>query len=46
MEIAGLYDPAANSLIMDMWLNSNGHEISNIFNKIKKINYRKMLKKF
>ena len=37
MEIAGLYDPAANSLIMDMWLNSNGHEISNIFNKIKKI---------
>ena len=33
----GLYDPAENSLIMNMWLNSNGHEIVNIFNKIKKI---------
>ena len=37
IDIVGLYDPAENSLIMNMWLNSNGHEIVNIFNKIKKI---------
>jgi hypothetical protein len=37
IEIAGLYDPAENGLTMDMWLNSNGHEILNLFNKIKKI---------
>ena len=32
IDIVGLYDPAENSLIMNMWLNSNGHEIVNIFN--------------
>ena len=37
VEIVGLYDPAENGLTMDMWLNSNGHEIINLFNKIKKI---------
>ena len=37
IDIDGLYDPAENSLIMNMWRNSNGHEIINIFNKIKKI---------
>ena len=35
--IVGLYDPAENGLTIDMWLNSNGHEIVNLFNKIKKI---------
>ena len=35
IKIAGLYDPAENGLTMDMWLNSNGYEIINIFNKIK-----------
>jgi len=35
--IVGLYDPAENGLLIDMWLNSNGHEIVNIFNKIKDI---------
>ncbi len=37
IEIVGLYDPAENGLLIDMWLNSNGHEIVNIFNKIKDI---------
>ena len=37
IEIDGLYDPAENGLTMNMWRNSNGHEIINIFNKIKKI---------
>mgnify|MGYP001396423015 FL=1 len=37
IEIAGLYDPAENGLTMDMWLNSSGYEILNIFDKIKKI---------
>ena len=37
IDIAGLYDPQENNLTMDMWLNSNGEQILNIFNKIKKI---------
>ena len=41
LEIAGLYDPAKNGLKIDMWTNSNGHEILNLFNKIKKIKLSK-----
>ena len=37
IDIAGIYDPQENNLTMDMWLNSNGEQILNIFNKIKKI---------
>ena len=36
-QIVGLYDPADNGLVIDMWLNSNGIEIIELFNKIKKI---------
>ena len=37
IEIAGLYDPVENGLTIDMWSNSNGEQILNLFNKIKKI---------
>tara|TARA_B100000315_G_scaffold146719_1_gene135665 strand:- start:2807 stop:4582 length:1776 start_codon:yes stop_codon:yes gene_type:complete len=37
INIAGLYDPEENDLTIDMWSNSNGEEILNLFNKIKKI---------
>ena len=37
IEIVGLYDPAENGLTINMWNNSNGHEILTLFNKIKKI---------
>jgi len=37
INIAGLYDPEENGLTIDMWSNSNGEEIINLFNKIKKI---------
>ena len=37
IDIAGIYDPQENNLTMDMWINSNGEQILNIFNKIKKI---------
>ena len=33
-----MYDPSENSLSMDMWSNSDGEKILNLFNKIKKIN--------
>ena len=36
-EIAGLYDPGENGLVIDMWSNSNGDQIKNIFDRIKKI---------
>ena len=37
IEIAGLYDPAENGLKIDMWSNSNGKQILELFNKIKEI---------
>ena len=37
INVAGLYDPEENDLTIDMWSNSNGEEILNLFNKIKKI---------
>jgi len=37
IKIVGLYDPAENGLTINMWNNSNGHEILTLFNKIKKI---------
>jgi hypothetical protein len=37
INIAGIYDPQENNLTMDMWSNSNGEQILNIFSKIKKI---------
>ena len=37
-EIVGLYDPAENGLDVNMWSNSNGDEILDIFKRINKIN--------
>ena len=40
-EIIGLYDPAENGLDINMWSNSNGDQILNIFQRINKINLSK-----
>ena len=37
IEIVGLYDPAENGLDINMWSNSDGDQILNIFNRISKI---------
>ncbi len=37
IEIAGLYDPAENGLTINMWSNSDGVQILNLFNKIQAI---------
>ena len=38
IEIIGLYDPSENDLQIDMWSNSDGNKILDIYNKIDKIN--------
>jgi hypothetical protein len=38
IEIYGLYDPEKNGLTIDMWSNSDGIKILDLFEKIKKIN--------
>ena len=38
IKIIGLYDPAENGLDINMWSNSNGDQILNIFKRINKIN--------
>ena len=37
IEIVGLYDPAANGLDINMWINSDGEQILKLFNNINKI---------
>ena len=37
IKVTGLYDPEENDLTIDMWSDSNGEQILNLFNKIKKI---------
>jgi len=37
IEIVGLYDPAVNGLDINMWSNSDGDQILNIFERINKI---------
>jgi len=37
IDIVGLYDPAENGLDINMWSNSNGEQIMNIFKRINKI---------
>ena len=37
INVAGLYDPKQNGLTIDMWSNSDGKEILNLLNDIKKI---------
>ena len=46
INLAGIYDPAENGLSITMWSNSDGNEITKIFNRIKKLIYLMMLKKF
>ena len=41
IEIVGLYDPAENGLNINMWSNSNGDQILNIFKRINKIKLSK-----
>ena len=38
IQIVGLYDPSENGLDINMWSNSNGDQILNIFKRINKIN--------
>ena len=38
IKIIGLYDPAENGLTMQMWRNSNGKELKEIFASLDKIN--------
>ena len=38
IKIVGLYDPEENGLDINMWSNSNGDQILNIFKRINKIN--------
>jgi len=41
VKIIGLYDPAENGLNINMWSNSNGDQIINIFKRINKLNLSK-----
>jgi len=41
IEIIGLYDPAENGLDINMWANSNGDQILNIFKRINRIKLSK-----
>ena len=41
IKIVGLYDPAENGLDINMWSNSNGDQILNIFKRINKIDLSK-----
>ena len=41
VKIIGLYDPAENGLDINMWSNSNGDQILNIFKRINKMNLSK-----
>ena len=43
--LAGIYDPAENGLSIDMWSNSDGNEITKLFNRIKKIDLSNDAKK-
>jgi len=41
VKILGLYDPSENGLSMQMWRNSNGNELKNIFSSLDKIDLSK-----
>ncbi len=45
INLAGIYDPAENGLSITMWSNSDGNEITKIFNRIKKIDLSNDAKK-
>ena len=46
IKIVGLYDPAENGLDINMWSNSNGDQILNIFKRINKMDLSKTPQKF
>ena len=39
VELLGLYDPEDYGLDINMWINSDGDQLKNIFSKLKKINF-------
>jgi len=41
IEVVGIYDPSENSVTIDMWKNSDGKKILDLFNKIQKIDLSK-----
>ncbi len=41
IEVVGIYDPEDNSLTIDMWSNSDGNKILDMFKKIQKIDLSK-----
>ena len=45
VKLVGLYDPEENGLDINMWSNSNGDQIINIFKRIDKLNLSQMLQK-
>ena len=45
INLAGIYDPAENGLSITMWSNSDGNEITKIFDRIKKIDLSNDAKK-
>ena len=40
-EVVGIYDPSENSITIDMWKNSDGNKILDLFKKIQKIDLSK-----
>ena len=38
VKIVGLYDPAEHGLTIDMWTNSDGQKLKNLFNSLEKVN--------
>ena len=40
IKIVGLYDPQENGLSIDMWSNSDGDKLKNLFENIENINFR------
>ena len=41
IEIVGIYDPSENSVTIDMWKNSDGRKILDLFKKVQKIDLSK-----
>ena len=42
VKIIGLYDPEDFELDINMWSNSDGDQLKNIFKKLNKLNFQKM----
>ena len=46
IKIVGLYDPAENGLSINMWRNTDGDQLKNIFKNLNKMQLSKDAKKF